>query len=731
MRALDASTETLAGTIERVTFHTPETGFCVLRVRTPGRRGLITVVGKAGAVFPGESIQARGTWQVDARFGRQFRASELSISPPATLGGLEQYLASGALPGIGRAYAGRLIAAFGPQLIEVIEQSPEKLREVPGIGRRRAQELVVAWAEREQLRRLAQFLYDHQISASHAPRIHAIYGADAIAFIQQDPYRLMLDIPRIGFRTADALAYRLGVPRDALSRAQAGVRYALERLAGAGHCAGERTELTGLASRLLGINETVIIEAMGCELEAGRLIEEQLDSTACVFLTPIHRAENGVAGRLMRLLRGKCPWGRIDTARAISRMERENAIKLSASQREALALALTHKVTVITGGPGVGKTTLLKALIDIVRGSGIKVALCAPTGRAAKRLAQTTHLEASTIHRLLEFDPRQREFRRGRQYPLRAGLVVLDEASMVDVVLMNRLLQAIPPKAALVVVGDVDQLPAVGPGAVLSDIISSGAIPTARLTEVFRQAAGSQIIVNAHHIREGRMPLVSEEEREFQFVPVAGSQAILTELMEQATVHIARDLGLHPLEVQVLTPMNRGPLGARALNEILRHRLNPTGHPSIERFGLRLSVGDKVMQLVNDYEREVFNGEMGYVLRIDPKARVLEVDFEGRVVGYDFEAIESLSLAYASTIHRAQGCEYPAVVIPLSLAHARMLGRNLVYTAITRAKRRVVLIGESRALEQAVNNAGGMQRLTHLARRLRAALAASNRQRDG
>ena len=302
---------------------------------------------------------------------------------------------------------------------------------------------------------------------------------------------------------------------------------------------------------------------------------------------------------------------------------------------------------------------------------------------------------------------------------------------MVDVVLMNRLLQAIPARAALVVVGDVDQLPAVGPGAVLADIIGSGVIATARLTEVFRQAAGSQIIVNAHHIREGRMPIFSGDAEEFQFLTATASQAIQTELMEQATVRIARDLGLHPLEVQVLTPMNRGPLGARALNEMLRHRLNPTGHPSIERFGLKLAVGDKVMQLVNDYEREVFNGEIGYVLRIDLKARLLEVDFEGRVVGYDFEAIESLALAYASTIHRAQGCEYPAVVIPLSFAHARMLGRNLIYTAITRAKRRVVLIGEGRALEQAVSNVGGLQRLTNLARRLRAALAASNQPRDG
>jgi exodeoxyribonuclease V alpha subunit len=540
MRAPDTNSETLTGTIERVTFHTPETGFCVLRVRTPGRRGLITVVGKAGAVFPGESIQARGTWQVDARFGRQFRATELSIAPPATLGGLEQYLASGALPGIGRAYAGRLIAAFGPRLIEVIERSPEKLREVPGIGRRRAQELVAAWGEREQLRALAQFLYDHQISASHAPRIHAIYGAQALSIIQEDPYRLMLDIPRIGFRTADALAHRLGIARDALSRAQAGVRYALERLAGAGHCAGERTELTGLAARLLEIPETVIMQALGCELEAGRLIEEQLDSTACIFLTPIHRAENGVAGRLVRLSKGKCPWGRVDVGKAIARMERETRLQLSLSQREALGLALTHKVSVITGGPGVGKTTLLKALIDIVRSAEVKVALCAPTGRAAKRLAQATHLEASTIHRLLEFDPRAREFRRGHQYPLRTGLVVLDEASMVDVVLMNRLLQAIPAKAALVIVGDVDQLPAVGPGAVLADIIGSGALPTARLTEVFRQAAGSQIIVNAHHIREGHMPILSRDAEEFRFLPATASQAILAELMEQATVHIAR-----------------------------------------------------------------------------------------------------------------------------------------------------------------------------------------------
>ncbi len=718
---IDRELESLHGSIERVTFHSEESGFCVLRVQARGHRDLVTVVGSAPAVAPGEYVEGVGTWVRDPTHGLQFRARELRIVPPSTVQGIEKYLASGMVRGIGPHFAKRLVAAFGERVFDVIERDPGRLLELPGIGPKRMRGVVEAWREQRAIRDIMVFLQSHGVGTARAVRIYKTYGDDAVALVTENPYRLALEVHGIGFRMADTLAGRLGVAPDSPLRAQAGVRHALQELADEGHCASVRDDLVRLAAELLEVPEDIADRAVADEIREGRIVEESVEGERWEFLAPLHSAERGVAGSLRRLLRGAPPWGSIAIDRAIAWVEERTGLRLAPSQRDAAALALGSKVVVVTGGPGVGKTTLLDSLLRIVRAKRTTVTLCAPTGRAAKRLAEATGSDgARTIHRLLEFDPRAGGFRRGRDHPLATDLVVLDEASMVDVVLMNQLLRAIPDHAALWIVGDADQIPSVGPGAVLGDVLRSGSVPTIRLTEIFRQAAASRIVVNAHRINRGEMPLENEgEDSDFYFVAGETPEEIAAKLYEVVTERIPRRFALDPVrDVQVLTPMNRGTLGTRALNAELQARLNPDSEPRVSRFGFTYAPGDKVIQTVNDYDKDVFNGDIGAVSRIDPDEGAMTVRYDRGEVVYDLAELDELALAYATTIHKAQGSEYPAVVLALSTQHYTMLDRNLLYTAVTRGKRLVVILGQRRALGLAVRNVRAGRRMTRLAARL-------------
>lgn len=721
--------ERLSGAVERVTFHSEQTGFCVLRVKVKGQRDLVTVIGSAPSVTPGEYLECQGRWVNDRQHGLQFKADSLRCVPPSTLEGIERYLGSGMVKGIGPHFARALVSAFGERVFDVIEDNPHELLALPGIGPKRKERVTRAWAEQKVIREIMVFLQSHGVGTARAVRIYKTYGEEAIARVTENPYRLALDIHGIGFKTADAIAQRLGIPPDSLIRAQAGVRHCLQEIASEGHCAAYREVLAEKATALLEIPPPVIARAITAELALENLIEEPIEGRPALFLTPLQRAEQGIAASLRRLRLSPALWGAVDAERAIPWVEGQTGIQLSQSQREAVAAAVRGKVTVITGGPGVGKTTVVNAILRILATRGVEIRLCAPTGRAAKRLSESTGRDAQTIHRLLEFDPQTQGFKRDQYAPLDTQLVVVDECSMVDVVLMNQLLRAIPNPSAVLLVGDADQLPSVGPGAVLGDLIASGDVATVRLSEIYRQAAASRIIVNAHRINAGRMPEPSETSdtlSDFYLIPCEGPEKIHERLIRVVTQRIPTRFGLDPVaEVQVLTPMNRGGLGARALNVALQGQLNPGAQPAVTRFGWTYAPGDKVIQLVNDYDKEVFNGDLGRITEIDLEEGLVRVDFDGRAVEYEFGELDALSLAYATTVHKAQGSEYPAVVIPLATQHYNLLERNLLYTAVTRGRRLVVLIAEPKALAIAVKRTDSHKRLTRLRERLREAAAAS------
>ncbi len=716
-RADPSPRERLAGAVERVTFHSEESGFCVLRVKVRGEQDLVTVVGNAAAVSPGEYIEAQGLWVNDRQHGLQYRADQLQVVPPTTLEGIEKYLGSGMVKGIGPHFARKLVRAFGEAVFEVIETSPARLEELEGIGPKRRERVVAAWAEQKVIREIMVFLQSHGVGTSRAVRIYKTYGDAAILKVSENPYRLALDIWGIGFKTADTLAQRLGIPHDSPLRAQAGVRHVLQVWSEQGHCAAPPEKLTAMAVDLLAIPEAIIRQAIDQEQAEGNLILDR----ELLFLTPLQRAEAGCAQHLRRLLAGSPPWGRIDPAKALPWVEAQTGLQLSPSQREAVTTMLANKVCIITGGPGVGKTTLVNSLLRILQAKQVEVLLAAPTGRAAKRLTETTGREARTVHRLLEFDPSSFQFKRDADHPLETQFLVLDEASMMDTVLMNQVLRAIPNAAGLLIVGDVDQLPSVGPGAVLADLIDSSAIPTVRLTEIFRQAQSSRIITNAHRINRGELPLAPPrgETSDFYLLHAANPEEIATKLFASVTTRIPSAFGVDPVrDIQVLTPMNRGGLGVRALNVELQARLNPDRQPRVERFGTTFAPGDKVLQRVNNYDKEVFNGDIGWISAVDPEQGTLTVDVDGRLVEYGFGELDELSLAYAASIHKSQGSEYPVVVIPLAMQHFTLLERNLLYTAVTRGRRLVVVIAEPKALAIAVKRRESRQRLTRLRERL-------------
>jgi exodeoxyribonuclease V alpha subunit len=714
--------EVLAGLVERVTYHNSENGFCVLRAKVRGHRDVVTVVGHAATIAAGEWITASGEWVNDRTHGQQFKARFLRTSPPTSADGIEKYLSSGMIRGVGPVYAKKLVRAFGEKVFDVIETASDRLREVDGIGPVRAASILTAWVEQKAVREIMVFLHSHGVGTARAVRIFKTYGADAIQVMTENPYRLARDIRGIGFKTADAIAMRLGVEKTAMVRVRAGISYALTEAMDEGHCGLPTDELVPLAEKLLEVAGELVRTALELELTEGTVIADRVGDIPCVFLAGLHRAERTVAERLIRLANGTLPWPWIDADKALPWVEARIGLALAESQVAAVRLALISKVLVMTGGPGVGKTTIVKAVLRILAAKGARLLLCAPTGRAAKRMTEATGFEAKTIHRLLEVDPRSGGFKRGDDNPLDCDLLVIDEASMVDVLLMQALMKAVPDKAALLIVGDIDQLPSVGPGQVLADVISSGAVPVVRLTEVFRQAAQSRIITSAHHINQGSIPDLRQPgtESDFYFVQADTPETAVARIIELVKTRIPKRFVLDPIrDIQVLCPMNRGGVGARSLNIELQAALNPAGDHKVERFGWTFAPGDKVMQIENDYDKDVYNGDIGIIDCINAADGELAANFDGRTVSYGFGELDMLVPAYAVTIHKSQGSEYPAVVVPIMTQHYAMLQRNLLYTGVTRGKKLVVLVGQKKAVAIAVRNVSGRRRWSKLQEWLR------------
>jgi len=712
----------LDGQVERVVFCNEDNGYTVLRVKVRGHKELVTLVGTASSVNPGEWLAADGAWISDAHYGPQFKAESMRVSTPDTLDGIKKFLGSGIIRGIGKEYAERLVAAFGRDVFEVIEHSSAKLQTVEGIGPTRRASIRAAWEEQKGIREIMSFLFSHGVSTARAFRIYKTYGEHAIELIQRDPYCLARDIRGIGFRIADEIAQTLGIAKDSELRARAGLEYVLQEFTTSGHCAAPHGDLKARTVEMLEIPPEQVSAALEHLIENKRLVrDEDRQGRILIYLPKLYFAEWNFAKKLAELNVGKHPCPKIDFEKALQWVQKKTGVELSKNQCEALHIALQAKVMVITGGPGVGKTTLINSILQILQAKRLKIALCAPTGRAAKRLSETTGLTAKTIHRLLKFNPGTGGFVHDDRNLLNGDVFIVDEASMIDQTLAQQFLQAVPQRAAVIWVGDSDQLPSVGPGRVLCDLIASKVVPAIHLTEIFRQAAASRIVTGAHRINHGQLPIFPEENdktSDLYFVEAQQPSRALGMIQKMVSESIPRRLGFHPIDdIQILTPMQKGELGARNLNQMMQALLNPNGQ-QVERFGVIFREGDRVMQTENDYDKEVFNGDLGRIISVDETNGEVVVKMDAQRVTYSFRELDELVHAYAVTIHKSQGSEYPCVIIPMHTQHYVLLQRSLLYTAVTRAKKFAVLVGTQKALGLAVSRAESRQRVTTLKERL-------------
>jgi exodeoxyribonuclease V alpha subunit len=719
----------LQGQIERITYTNEENGYTVAKVKVYGRNDLVTVVGNILSPTPGEVIKMKGEWVNNSKYGEQFKVVHYKSLVPASVSGIQKYLGSGLIKGIGPVMAKRIVKKFGENTLEVIEHDIKKLTDVDGIGEKRIDMIKSAWAAQKEIRQVMVFLQSHGVSSGYATKIFKQYRDQSIEVVKENPYRLATDIFGIGFITADKIAEKLGIAKNSELRAEAGILYVLNQLSDDGHVYYPYELLIQKCQEILEVDREVIIKAFGTISLDKRIVIEDLnedveefkENNKAVYLAKYHFSETSIANKVKTLINSPQLTRKIEADKAIEWVQEQLSITLAAKQKEAIKSAVENKVMVITGGPGTGKTTIINAILKIFSKIGVQILLAAPTGRAAKRMSEVTGYEAKTIHRMLKFSIKNGGFERNDENPLSCDLLIVDEASMIDTILMHHLLKAIPKPATFILVGDVNQLPSVGAGNVLKDVINSQAVPVVELNEIFRQAQESLIIVNAHKINNGVLPSLktsSDRLEDFYFIEKEDPEEVLKLILEFTAERIPKRFHFDPIDdIQLLTPMHRGVVGAANLNVTLQQVLNPR-EDGITRGGKNFRINDKVMQIRNNYDKEVFNGDIGRILNIDTESQEVTISFDGRTVAYDYPDLDEIVLAYAVSVHKSQGSEYPAVVIPILTQHYVLLQRNLIYTGVTRGKKLVVIIGTKKALAIGVKNNKTERRYTYLRYRL-------------
>ena len=715
--------ETVEGTIEKIVFCNEDNGYTVARLIPDRRKKAVTIVGYLADVRDGEHIRAGGTWEDNRKFGPQFKVIRYELIQPSSIEGIEKYLSSGLIKGIGPVMAERIVKRFGADTLRVIDEEPERLKRVQGIGRKTLGKIIDGWEQHKELRETMIFLQTQGISPAYATKIIREYGGSAARIVRNEPYRLAYDIQGIGFRQADSIARKMGFPHDSPQRAAAGALHVLSETAAEGHVYSPMESLMEKCREILEVPRSLIADGIEALAAEGKIVVERTHDGEAVYIAPLYVAETGAADLLVTIRSSLKLLPPIDFRKAEKWFEKRRRVTLNAGQREAIRHAVESKVLVVTGGPGTGKTTIIRALVEIFLAKKQRVQLAAPTGRAAKRMEEIAGARASTIHRLLEYSPIKMNFLRDHDNPLECDILIIDEASMLDIVLLYHLLKATPSEANIIFVGDADQLPSVGPGNFLRDLIESGFADVVELTEIFRQAEGSLIVSNAHKINRGEEPVMlrgeASQKSDFHFIERATPEEVASTIETLVTDRIPNAFSMDPLlDVQVMSPMHKGIAGVSDLNERLQRLLNPSGQ-ELEHGSRTFRPRDKVMQIKNNYEKDVFNGDLGLIFLIDREGRQLTVDFDGRLVIYEFSELDELELAYAMSVHKSQGSEYRAVVAPVIMAHYVLLQRNLIYTAVTRGKELVVLVGSPQALSTAIKNARIRQRHTRLCARLR------------